>query len=93
MSSVARELDCDWHTINDAVIAYETPLVEDPNRYGQVHALGLDEILFYREGRYRTQHWSTSIVDVTCATLLDIVPGRDVKGAKEVDRQSAQGVA
>ncbi|WP_298443644.1 hypothetical protein [Ferrimicrobium sp.] len=50
MSSVARELDCDWHTINDAVIAYGTPLVEDPNRFGKVRALGLDETLFYREG-------------------------------------------
>ncbi len=83
VSSVARELDCDWHTINDAVIAYGTPLVEDPNRYGKVHALGLDEILFYREGRYRIQHWSTSIVDVKCATLLDVVPGREAKEPKK----------
>ncbi|WP_276943634.1 ISL3 family transposase [Ferrimicrobium acidiphilum] len=76
VSSVARELDCDWHTINDAVIAYGTPLVEDPNRFGKVRALGLDETLFYREGRYRTQKWSTSIVDVMSATLLDVVPGK-----------------
>jgi hypothetical protein len=30
------------------------PLVEDPNRFGEVRALGLDETLFYRQGRYRT---------------------------------------
>ena len=48
------ELDCDWHTINDALIAYGTPLVEDPNRFGKVRALGLDETLFCHEGRYRT---------------------------------------
>jgi len=47
------ELDCDWHTINDVVIAYGTPLVEDPNRFGKVRALGLDETLFYREDRDR----------------------------------------
>ncbi len=34
VSSVARELDCDWHSANDAVMSYGTPLVEDPNRYG-----------------------------------------------------------
>jgi len=39
MSSVAREFNCDWHTINDAVIAYGTPLVEDLSRCGEVHAL------------------------------------------------------
>lgn len=41
---MARELGCDWHTINDTVIAYGTPLVEDPARIGDVEALGLDEV-------------------------------------------------
>ena len=54
--------------------AYGTPLVEDPNRVGEVRALGLDETRFYCEGRHRNQQWSTSIVDVTSATLLDVVP-------------------
>jgi hypothetical protein len=31
------------HTVNAAVIAYGTPLVEDPTRIGAVRALGLDE--------------------------------------------------
>ena len=31
---------CDWHTINDTVLAYGTPLVEDPDRIGPVDALG-----------------------------------------------------
>jgi hypothetical protein len=30
VSEVARELGCDWHTVMDAVVPYETPLVEDP---------------------------------------------------------------
>ena len=41
MAEVARELGCDWHTVNDAVIAYGTPLVEDPARVGAVTAVGL----------------------------------------------------
>lgn len=76
VAGVARELDCDWHTINDTVIAYGTPLVEDPDRIGKVTALGLDETLFCRRGRWRTQRWCTSIVDVRGGGLLDVVEGR-----------------
>jgi len=67
VAEVARELGCDWHTVNDTVVAYGTALVDHPDRIGQVTALGLDETLFCRLGRWRTQQWATSIVDVaTC---------------------------
>jgi hypothetical protein len=39
-------------------------------------ALGLDETLFCRLGKFHRQHWSTSIVDVRAGVLLDVVPGR-----------------
>jgi transposase len=77
VNEVAVELGCDWHTINDAVIAYGTELVEDPDRIGEPTALGLDETLFARVGPWRHQRWSTSIVDVRAGRLLDVVPGRD----------------
>ena len=83
VAEVARELGCDWHTVNDAVIAYGTPLVDDPRRIGAVSALGLDETLFARTGEWRTQHWCTSIVDVSPdhqAQLLDVVLGRSAAG-------------
>ena len=81
VSEVARELGCDWHTINDAVIAYGTPLVDDPDRIGAVTALGLDETLFCRRGRWRRQEWCTSIVDVTSPSqLLDVVEDRSAAG-------------
>jgi hypothetical protein len=73
---VARELDSDWHTINDAVIAYGITLVEDPNRFDIVRAIELVETLFYHESRYRNTMWSASIVDVMSATLLDVAPGK-----------------
>ena len=77
VNEVAVELDCDWHTINDTVIAYGTALIDDdPHRIGQPTALGLDETLFVRVGPWRRQHWSTSIVDVRAGRLLDVVPGR-----------------
>lgn len=38
VADLVRELGCDWHIINDTVLAYGTPLVEDPNRIGTVEA-------------------------------------------------------
>ncbi len=55
VSEVAEDLGCDWHTVMDAVIAYGEPLVDDPDRIGDTDALGLDETLFCKTGRYRTQ--------------------------------------
>jgi transposase len=77
VSEVAADLGCDWHTVNDAVIAYGTRLVDDPARIGQVTALGLDETLFGKRGKWRVKQWSTSIVDVRGGQLLDVVEGRD----------------
>jgi transposase len=73
---VAKDHGCDWHTVNDAVIAYGGALVDEPDRYGAVEALGLDEVLFRRVGTYRRQEYSTQLVDVARAQLLDVVPGR-----------------
>ena len=50
VSQVARELGCDWHTVNDTVIASDTALVDEPERIGQITALGLDETLFAPAG-------------------------------------------
>jgi transposase len=85
VSEVARDLGCDWHTVNDTVLAYGEALVDDdPDRIGDVAALGLDETLFCRQGRWRSQRWATSIVDVSAdggGYLLDVVAGRDATGA------------
>jgi len=80
VNEIAVELGCDWHTINDTVIAYGTALVDDdPDRFATVQAVGLDEVLFVKLGPYKRQHYSTQIVDVQAGQLLDIVPGRSGK--------------
>ncbi len=76
---VGKELGCDWHTVNDTVLAYGQALLEDPDRFGVVEALGLDEVAFLREAPYYRTQFSTSIVDVKNAQLLDVVPGRSGK--------------
>lgn len=77
VADVARDLGCGWHTVMDAVVAVGEQLIDHPDRIGNVNALGLDETLFARVGKFRTQLWSTQIVDVRHGQLLDVVPGRD----------------
>jgi transposase len=78
VNELAVELGADWHTINDTVIAYGEALIDDdPTRIGTTDALGLDETLFVKLGRFRTKQWATSIVDVAAGRLLDIIPGRN----------------
>jgi transposase len=72
---------CDWHTVNDAVVAYgEALLAADVDRVGAVDALGLDETLFFRKGPRHLKEWSTSIVDAggpgRPAKLIEVVQGR-----------------
>ena len=43
----------------------EALLATDCDRVGSVEALGLDETLFGREGRWRSCWWCTSIMHVT----------------------------
>lgn len=81
VSSVAAELGCDWHTVNDTVIAYGRLLVDTSERIGRVAALGLDEVLFVRRGPWHRQAWSTTIVDVNTGQLLDVIEGRSAATA------------
>ena len=77
VNEVAQELGCDWHTVNDTVVAYGEALLDaDEERIGEVSALGLDEVLMVRIGPSHRQHFSTQIVDVRAGQLLDVVPGR-----------------
>jgi hypothetical protein len=80
VNEIAVQLGCDWHTVNVAVIAYGTALVDDdPDCIGEPTAVGLDETLFVRLGPWCRQCWSTSIVDVRVGRLLG-VGGRDSAG-------------
>ncbi len=79
VSAVAGELGCDWHTVNDTVLAYGQLLVDDPDRIGEVSALGMDETLFNHSGAYRTQQWATTFADVAGHRLIDITQGKDAE--------------
>ena len=80
LKDVAGELGCVWHTVNAAVKRWGEALpAADTARISDVEALGLDETLLWRRGRFRAKTWGTSIVDVGRGQLLDIVPGRSAR--------------
>ena len=80
LKDVAGELGCGWHTVNSAVKRWGCALLAaDTARISQVEALGLDETLFWRRGRFRAKTWGTSIVDAGRGQLLDIVRGRSAQ--------------
>ena len=91
VTEVAEELGCDWHTVNDVVVAYGEALVDHPGRFSTVVALGLDETAFLRCAPYYRTEFVTSIVDVKAGQLLDLVPGRGGPAPREwLMSQSAQ---
>jgi transposase len=77
--------------VNGTLLRYGEALVDDEHRFGLVEALGLDEVLFVREGEFRRQHFSTSIVVVERGQLLEVVPGRS--GAAPTQWLKNQGEA
>jgi transposase len=78
VSEVAAELDCDWHTVNDAVITYGEALLEaDRKRLNQTSAIGLDETSFVRVGPKKQTSYATTVADVANHQIIDILPTRE----------------
>ena len=90
VSEVAAELDCDWHTVNDAVMVYgQSLLAADRRRLNQTTAIGLDETSFVRVAGARTSY-ATTVCDVAHHRIIDILPSRNfVDVAGFLDKQPA----
>jgi transposase len=88
VSEVAAELDCDWHTVNDAVTTYGKALLEaDRKRLNQTSAIGLDETAFVK-AKDRLKDYATTVVDVEHHQIIDILPSRNfVEVAAWLDKQ------
>jgi transposase len=90
VSEVAAELDCDWHTVNDAVLTYGAALLAaDRKRLNRTAAIGLDETSFVRLAEHHTSY-ATTVCDVEHHQIIDILPSRhfvDVAGF--LDKQPA----
>ena len=84
VAEVAAELDCDWHTVNDAVTVYGGALLAaDRKRLTRTRAIGLDETSFVRPGGHGHAAYVTTVADVEHHQIIDILPTRryvDVAG-------------
>jgi transposase len=89
VKEVARELNCDWHTVNDAVTTYGEALLEaDKKRLNRTSAVGLDETSFVKLGGHHTAY-ATTVTDVEHHQIIDILPTRDyVDVARFLNHQS-----
>jgi transposase len=89
VSDVARELNCDWHTINDAVTTYGQALLEaDKKRWTTTSALGLDETSFVKLRTQRSRQYVTTVADVAHHQIIEILPTRDFTDvARWIDAQ------
>ena len=73
---VAKELNCDWHTTNDAVTTYGEALLQaDRKRLNRTSAIGLDETSFVKLGGHHTSY-ATTVTDVQHHQIIDILPTR-----------------
>ena len=80
VKEVAGELDCDWHTVNNAVTTYGRALLAaDRKRLNKTTAIGLDETSFVKLGRHKHQDFVTTVADVEHHQIIDILPSRDFK--------------
>lgn len=89
VKEVAAELDCDWHTVNDAVATYGRALLAaDRKRLNRTIAIGLDETSFVRLGDRAQASYATTVCDVEHRQVIDILPSRSyVEVARFIDKQ------
>ena len=89
VAEVAGELDCDWHTVNNAVAIYGAALLEaDRRRLNRTTAIGLDETAFVKSGTKNFKDYATTVADVENHQIIDILPTRNyVDVAGWIDKQ------
>lgn len=88
VSGLAREYGVAWSTAMAAVVAVGTPLVEDPDRIGDVAQLGIDETSFLAANAAHPTSYVTGFVDLERSRLLDVVEGnRGADVARWLDRR------
>jgi transposase len=88
VAAVAVEYGVGWHTVMRAVRDHGRPLVEDPARFDDVAAVGVDETAFLAATSVHSTQFVTGIVDLTgspgrAARLLDVVPGRSANALSD----------
>jgi len=79
VAQMTRELGVSWDTVMDAVREHGEPLVDDPERVGEVRQLGIDETNFLAATKDHATLFATGIVDLERRIVIDVVPGNNAQ--------------
>jgi transposase len=94
VSQLADELGVCWWTVMTAVDEHGRPFIDDPDRVGQVRALGVDETSFLRATRDHPTLYATGFVDLDDHKLIDLVEGNSAADLRRwLDGQSPAWLA
>ncbi len=61
---------------NEAVAEHTDPVIADPGRFDDVHAVGVDEKRFLNATAEHRTEFTTQVVDLDRHRVLDVIPGR-----------------
>ena len=75
VSQMAAELGVCWDTVMAAVREHGEPLVDDPERVGEVTALGVDETTWLSATKDHPTLFATGLVDLRAKIVIDVVQG------------------
>ena len=79
VASVAAEYGVGWDTVMAAVVGHGTPLVDDPQRVGQVRALGVDEHSYLAATPEHQTIYATTLVDLDRRHVIDLFEGKSAQ--------------
>ena len=75
VTQMAAELGVCWDTVMEAVKEHGQPLVDAPDRVGQVRMLGVDETAFLKANRDHSTLYATGVIDLDARIVVDVIPG------------------
>jgi transposase len=90
VAQMARELGVCWDTVMAAVREHGEPLVDDPERVGEVRQLGIDETTWLSATKDHPTLFATGLVDLERRIVIDVVQGNSARDLGcWLDQQSA----
>lgn len=94
VAELADELGVCWWTVMTAVDEHGRPLIEAPDRVGQVRSLGVDETSFLRANRHHPTLYATGLVDLDKRVVIDMVEGNSARDLRRwLDTQPNEWLA
>ncbi len=92
VKKVAKELNCDWHAVNDTVTTYGTALLKaDHRRHNRTSDIGLDETSSVKLGGHHTSY-ATAITDVEHHQITEHPAHAQFRGRRGVSRPTERGL-